>query len=836
MAEFDHLSVVGYTESKAFKSMHSVIRGAPPARDRISHGQRLLQQLSIMSQQAEELAQYRDALQLPQQGMAIALEISPKGFLDYKQLEWRRDGIEVLNVTEGTDADLVVLFVPDGAIGALEKRIAEYLQEDTKRGDPKNAALVNVIQSIRRAAFVELWTDSAPLPAAQTHQWFQLWLRQLPEGPAATYAHFVGSAQRFEIHVEEGFVRFPGRVVVAAYASRAAVEQAIELLDCLAEIRSVAPTADFFLSNLTPAEQADWVGNLRARTTYSQGDDLSYVTLLDTGVNHGHPLIAPALDGVDMHAVHPTWSHVDQQGHGTQMAGLILHGNLVDPLASTLAYAVGHRLESVKLLPDAGQTPVHLYGWVTQLAAERVEQPHADRRRVFAMMSTSIGQTTGTPSEWSATVDHLAFGAVEEDKESNEAQSTPRLFVLSAGNVAWPQWTGYPNVNITTSIENPAQAWNALTVGACTFLDGFDNAKYASFKAIAPVGALAPASSTSLMWRPQWPYKPDVVAEGGNGCLDGGVHVIVGPEAIRLLTTSHNMTTALLTEAGDTSAATAEVSRLCATIATRYPGYWPETVRALVVHGARYTRTMRASLPIVPLMQHKINLLRQYGFGAIDWTSSLDSFARRPTLVLQEKIKPYRLEKGDIKLNHINLHAFPWPAAELQSLGETAVALRVTLSYFVEPNPGQRGWQSRFRYQSHGLRFAVKGATESVDRFNQRINKIDRLNAAIGADVESMSDPDSAGWFLGTRLRSRGSIHSDVWMGTAAQLAEKSQIAVYPVGGWWKDWKGAGLHSKSVRYALIVTLDVLQDLQVDLYTPIQTQIGIPVEVLVPEQS
>ena len=38
--------------------------------------------------------------------------------------------------------------------------------------------------------------------------------------------------------------------------------------------------------------------------------------------------------------------------------------------------------------------------------------------------------------------------------------------------------------------------------------------------------------------------------------------------------------------------------------------------------------------------------------------------------------------------------------------------MRVTLSYFIEPNPSQRG-NSRYRYQSHGLRFDVKRPTET---------------------------------------------------------------------------------------------------------------------------
>ena len=178
------------------------------------------------------------------------------------------------------------------------------------------------------------------------------------------------------------------------------------------------------------------------------------------------------------------------------------------------------------------------------------------------------------------------------------------------------------------------------------------------------------------------------------------------------------------------------------------------------------------------------------------------------------------------------MHALPWPVAELERIADKTVALRVSLSYFVEPNPSRRGWQSKFRYQSHGLRFAVKGSTESEERFGQRINKLERDEREEGDD-EALGDPDLAHWFLGAQLRSRGSIHSDVWSGNAAQLLAKSHIAVFPVGGWWKDWKDSERHATQVRYALVVTLEVLEDIDVDLYTPIVNLLQVPIAVQVP---
>jgi hypothetical protein len=62
-------------------------------------------------------------------------------------------------------------------------------------------------------------------------------------------------------------------------------------------------------------------------------------------------------------------------------------------------------------------------------------------------------------------------------------------------------------------------------------------------------------------------------------------------------------------------------------------------------------------------------------------------------------------------------------------------------------------------------------------------------------------------------------LHSDIWRGTAAKLAAKDCIAIYPVGGWWKDLKKKNKWDAQTRYSLVVTIKT-SDLDVDIYTPV----------------
>lgn len=835
----DHLLVAGHVASEPFKSTLKVFNEGPPLRNRQTHSQALLRQLQQISQSSDQLDERRQALELPTRvGMTIALEISPAGSVDYfRKLEWSSDGIEVLSSVDAGGTEIVSLYVPEGRLSAFERRIVEYANKDGKPPKdgsppkPKNAALVNAIASFRMAAFDELWTDTIDPPEAEVDNWYQVWLRLKPIGSLATRDAFASAAPKFNLTVEPGYVSFPGRVVVAVRGTRGSLQNALELLDLVAEIRGVTSNAAFFLADLRPFEQAQWVGNLLDRTAFSDRGTPSYVTLLDTGVNQGHPLLAPGLHQDDLHAVEAAWGSADHHGHGTEMAGLVLHGDLSSPLAGQDRNAVPHRLESVKILPPDGANAPHLYGRVTSQATMVVQQAHPERKRTFAMMTTATGNTAGLPSEWSAQIDRLAFGLGQTDAGPLlPDERRPQLFVVSAGNVEWTEWGQYPTVNDTSSIENPGQSWNALTVGAYTRLTDIDSARWPSLHPISPAGALSASSRTSLFWRQSWPFKPDVVAEGGNGSQDTTRgDITVGPESLRLLTTSHDPTRSPLAESGDTSAAAAEVARICGTLQSHYPDYWPETIRALVIHGARLTSHMRATLPLVPNAQNKKNVLRRFGYGAVDLTRSMISQRREPTLIVQENITPYVRQEGKVKLGNLNMHSLPWPREQLLALGERQIALRVTLSYFVEPNPAARGWQSKFRYQSHGLRFAVNAASETLDRFRHRINLAVR-EMAEGEEQESMPDPDRDGWFLGANLRTRGSVHSDAWFGTAAQLAAKSHVAVFPVGGWWKDWGGANRDGQSVRYALVVTLDLLEGADIDIYTPIATLIGVPIPV------
>jgi hypothetical protein len=152
--------------------------------------------------------------------------------------------------------------------------------------------------------------------------------------------------------------------------------------------------------------------------------------------------------------------------------------------------------------------------------------------------------------------------------------------------------------------------------------------------------------------------------------------------------------------------------------------------------------------------------------------------------------------------------------------------MRVTLSYFIEPGPGEIGWKDRYRYPSHGLRFKLNAPSESKEEFLKRINKRELKE---GEKPETEADND--GWVLGANARDVGSLHSDIWRGSAANLARMNLIGVCPVVGWWRERHHLGRWDRMARYSLVVSIST-PGVEADVYTPVAAQVGIDIPAIV----
>lgn len=808
---------------------------------RPAHGQALKQSFeSAITQAQQRRADAGIQVHGAVPGLYVQFESQPGVPLELSSLESVRQGIELVAVTRSrTDEaeprviEKATVFVPDGKVKHFVTRFETYAKTSPKvKGERRHEAMLDPVASLRLATLRGLWTDATEnYPLDREKIWWEVWLRRQDGSELERLMEFA-SLEQFDVAARR--LQFDDRIVTLVQATPEQLSASLDVLNDVAELRRAKETATFF-AEMAADEQSEWAKDLLARTT-PPGVDAPAVCILDTGVTRGHPLLETALSASDCHTCEPAWGSHDHLGHGTEMAGLALYGDLTPVLAGLDPVQLRHRLESVKLLPPNGQNPPELYGAITAEATSRVEIQAPSRRRCFSMAVTALDERDrGQPTSWSAAIDALAAGRAFDPSTQglvyldDELQPVRRLFVLSSGNVdSNALEVDHLDRSDADGVHDPGQAWNALTVGAFTEKTLIKDPKWTGWQPVAPTGELSPWSTTGVTFADAWPIKPDVVFEGGNVLKNANDDVDFPCPDLSLLSTHYRPAEKHFTLSWATSAATAQGARMAAIISAEYPSLWPETVRALIAHSAEWTAPMRAHLEGTGSKRKRALLVRRYGYGVPRLDRALRSAGDALTIIAQDSIRPFMPKASspnERRMGDIHFFELPWPRDVLRSLGETAVRLRVTLSYFIEPNPARLGWKKRHRYASHGLRFEVKSPTESVPEFQKRLNK-----KALDEDESKPSTGgDSSEWFLGVNARNRGSLHSDFLSGSAAELAERGVIAVHPVSGWWKEQPKRDRSAKGARYSLVVSIET-PGVDADIWTPVARQVGVPVVV------
>lgn len=825
MEKLPHIVLPDQPESRPYTS--KAAGGSKPIiipRNRAQHGAYLQSRFQKAWQEAQG---GQVAVIGSRNGIYLEFVSDPDTELVTKSLEnMQSKDIRLLNIREEENAagqivTLATVYVANEKRKFFAKKIEEYIAENNRYGNPKNQVLVTSISDIRSALLVDsFWTDSiAPKPGTDK-KWVEIWLRGDSDEDVKAFDRLL---VQLNLEARQGIIRFPERMIKVVFASSIDLERLTQESDLIAEYRLAKTTTAFFME-MDAHEQAGWVENLLSRVEQTT-NPVSSVCVLDTGVNSGHPLIRPFLSDDDCQTVDPAWGIHDHNRHGTLMAGTALYGNLTPLLETGDSVVIPHVLESVKILPQDGENAPNLWGYVTAQGVSRAEIQAPNRKRSYCMAVTATDtRDRGRPSSWSAEIDQLAAKWEEQ-----------RLFIVSGGNSVQTADCNeaarqYPDLQLTESVHDPAQSWNALTVGAVTSLVDIVNPVLSGYRAVAEAQTLSPFSTTSSTWEEnKWPIKPELVLEGGNLAIDDSGFVTECDE-LSILSTGHQPNLqGYFYPFSMTSAAAAELARMSGIIRAHYPSYWEETVRALLVHSADWPESLKKQFIATEKKGDLKVLLSICGYGVPNLNRALYSARNTLTLIAQAELQPFDKHdkrKSDLRTKDMHFYDLPWPTEVLQALpDDIQVKMKVTLSYFIEPGPGEIGWKDRYRYASHTLRFDINNPRESKEEFIKRINKAaqeeDDEKAAIGQSA-------SGHWLIGA-TRNRGSIHSDTWQGTAAELATSNFISVMPGIGWWRERKHLNCWDRKTRYSLIVSIETESE-HVDVYTPIVTKLKLPIPI------
>jgi hypothetical protein len=393
----------------------------------------------------------------------------------------------------------------------------------------------------------------------------------------------------------------------------------------------------------------------------------------------------------------------------------------------TRSVQLTHVAEAIKIFPPNGFPPTEppSYGFVTQGAIALVEIQRPNVNRSFCIAISAVDFPASRPSTWSGALDQAAAGSMPGDMISPAPASErpKRLIMVATGNVAGGTKS---DVLPCSPIEDPAQSWNALTIGGFIRKEQ-PPAPPPDLKPVVAANNRSPFSRGSQSLPDDLtPIKPELLFEAGNMLSDATESCAWEP-SVSLLSTGSDVVTEPLVPFWATSAAVGVAGYFMGRLQASFPSLWPETYRALAVNSASWPRPIRKRL--VGRGAHwkaksKADLqqiIREVGYGVPNVERAIMSARNDVTLIAQAEIQPF--SNGDGKggvFNELHFYSLHWPKTALEQLESEIVVMKVTLSYFIEPNLTGRAATRPDTYRSFGLRFSIKKRRETEKDFRSR--------------------------------------------------------------------------------------------------------------------
>ncbi len=766
---------------------------SPPRRNVGTHSAKILSKVRQLNHEIQQKAQSdRETHSI------ISVTTSDSTDLE-RSLGNARQGTKVVSRTSD---DTYILDVSAYGLEYLDKKITNYSDDSKIKNNKRaNENLVARIEDIQQARLSEILCFPIEELDEGSEHWLEIYCRggqYLAESENdRTIAKMQEASQALGMSIDKHLV-LAERIV---FLAKGTVQN---YRDLLLHVDSVYE-GDYPSSEIKSWLHFDGVSELEIGATKVEFFNANTtVVLLDSGINHQHPLLRGAVVSNESY-VDEEPSPSDQQGHGTLMAGLICYGDITPILGNKVT--VPFRLHNAKIHVDENHSASHEDNkewWPFIVNSAVVTTDGRDStNKVFCMALTAASVENFESTSWSQMLDQVTYNS-----------GNGRLFLVSAGN-SEPEYysqicASFPDHNLTTKIQDPAQALNALTVGAYTTKTMLPpTVDYENYEIVSGENGISPHSTSGFIGKP---IKPEVVLEGCNMAFDGTMplHDVA---TFTLTSLNHNFTTDPFTRAWGTSSATALLSQFSAKLWNRYPDLRPETIRGLIVHSATWTGRM---LEDFPSKQDRISIC---GYGVPELGSAMDSLTDRATIVIEDNMpngEEYKDTNNKKKVRRFAKYfKLPVPETELLALeGDPEVELRVTLSYFTEPNNHRRK-----NYNGLDLKWDIQGPQENPDEFKTRINKILRDEGKT-----HRNDGKFEGWEIGPQIRNRGTVQGDRWMGPASYLAGDKFVAVTPTLGWWDRRKD--FVEKEINFSLIISVKVSG---VDIYETIKNSIEAEVD-------
>lgn len=691
-----------------------------------------------------------------------------------------------VEIVSQEDEKVVVAFVTAAALQAFEARLATLAQG----GRPVHFNVLYALNSfngwlpedrtgwaLRRDGFpetdtfvldVELWpTEDNPQERQQLTDTFRQWLDN----------NNIAYIDR---------VMQPGIIVYRVRSNR---QQAESLLLHHRDVRTVDLPPRYLM------EMQILQTDIQTLTPpVSPSEEAPRVAILDSGIVANHPLIGPAVGGT--HSFINGHDANDTHGHGTQVAGIALYGDVAEAVTNN-AFIPTFWICSGRILDGDAQADT---GFIENQIIDAVRYLHEEYRcRVFNL---SIGDSNkpylgGHIRSFSQTLDILS-------------RELDVLFVVSTGNASSElpdglSWrTDYPAYlsRDEWAIIDPAPALNALTVGSLARYDqNHRMLRYPTDPAEVPIARHGqPSPFTRRGPSVGNAIKPELVAFGGNWALNTrGNHI--SSQHLGEVTTNRTFTTdGLFKDACGTSFATPHVTYLAAQILCEVPEASQCLLRALLVGHARLPDGSDELFP------EKGKLRNVLGYGVVDQAALSRSITNEVTMITE----------GTLSDKRHHFYEVPIPE-DFLSQGKRDRELTVSLAYTAPVR------STRFAYKATRLEFRVVAAPD-IDHVTTMFNR-----ATSTDDYEKIAELGNAS--LGPSMRSKGTVQSDTWtfkqFNTRSKLVNNRIFVVVTRNDY--PW-GTIITTTDESYALTVCMRDRTNQQARLYAQIQVRLQARVRI------
>ncbi|WP_413173131.1 S8 family peptidase [Anabaena azotica] len=557
------------------------------------------------------------------------------------------------------------------------------------------------------------------------------------------------------------------------------------------------------------------------------------ILVIDSGVQRGHPLIAPVLGEADVFS-DPEQKLIkggadDVNGHGTSVSGIAIYGDVENCIKK-------RSFDPTVWLFSARVTDENCQYYEDLLLETQLDQAiHAfvDQYPNCKVINISLGNANQIYRDrmkqfrLAAKIDEIAY--------QYQIKKINIVFVISAGNTNplhekarsdEQLKTDYPNylLDQNARIIDPATSAIALTVGSLSYGRGsMTEPADVRRQAIAKLPGY-PSPFTRTGFGVDGMIKPDVVDFGGDLALDlsyrEGLDLPKVSQlrdnvaGVSVVTFSKNFQSSLFHICSGTSFAAPRVANIAAQLFTKYPNASSNLIRALIVNSAVLPKEIPDEFSNGTESQKIKKQLQIYGYGQTDLERAMYS-AENYVVLSEEDI---------LKVGYFNLYTIPQLPQEFFDVKGTRI-LSVTLA-FDPPTRPTRG-------------DSYLGVTMEFDLFKGIDHKIVR-NAYEVASKEAASKNNSSDEFVEntkTKLKKKYGDGIEVKFSPGSNIRkkgtlQKGQVQIFPQSTKYNEGNMTLVVSCNrkwadpddiQRYALVVSISH-SDPQVNLYNRMRLQI------------